>query len=112
MSKSKNHTAHNQNKKCHKNGIKKEKVYKYTSRKGVRRVVVSLCPVPSASPPGVHLHASNAMGANRYIDMVTVVLKHSWDIMSVDPFWIDRLKPHTLLTSSNNLIMRRQHHQK
>ncbi|PNH06843.1 60S ribosomal protein L29-1 [Tetrabaena socialis] len=35
MSKSKNHTAHNQNKKCHKNGIKKPLKHKYASRKGM-----------------------------------------------------------------------------
>ncbi|KAI5905259.1 60S ribosomal protein L29 [Candida parapsilosis] len=31
----KNHTNHNQNKKAHKNGIKKPKTYKYPSLKGV-----------------------------------------------------------------------------
>ncbi|KAI5959692.1 hypothetical protein KGF57_002029 [Candida theae] len=35
MAKSKNHTNHNQNKKAHKNGIKKPKTYKYPSLKGV-----------------------------------------------------------------------------
>ncbi|CAL9728996.1 large ribosomal subunit protein eL29 [Monosporozyma unispora] len=35
MSKSKNHTAHNQTKKAHRNGIKKPKTYKYPSLKGV-----------------------------------------------------------------------------
>ncbi|RCK56689.1 Regulator of rDNA transcription protein 5 [Candida viswanathii] len=35
MAKSKNHTAHNQTKKAHKNGIKKPKTYKYPSLKGV-----------------------------------------------------------------------------
>ncbi|ODV81354.1 60S ribosomal protein L29 [Suhomyces tanzawaensis NRRL Y-17324] len=35
MSKSKNHTAHNQTKKAHKNGIKKPKTHKYPSLKGV-----------------------------------------------------------------------------
>lgn len=35
MAKSKNHTAHNQSYKWHKNGIKKPKKQKYTSRKGV-----------------------------------------------------------------------------
>ncbi|KAJ7562241.1 hypothetical protein O6H91_03G060800 [Diphasiastrum complanatum] len=34
MAKSKNHTAHNQSYKAHKNGIKKPKKHKYTSRKG------------------------------------------------------------------------------
>ncbi|KAJ3220271.1 60S ribosomal protein L29 [Dinochytrium kinnereticum] len=33
--KSKNHTNHNQNKKAHKNGIKKPKTYRYPSLKGV-----------------------------------------------------------------------------
>lgn len=36
MAKSKNHTAHNQSKKNHRNGIKKPVKYKYTSTKGVR----------------------------------------------------------------------------
>lgn len=36
MAKSKNHTAHNQTYKQHKNGIKKQKKCRYTSRKGVR----------------------------------------------------------------------------
>ncbi len=35
MAKSKNHTAHNQSYKAHKNGIKKPKKQKYSSRKGV-----------------------------------------------------------------------------
>ncbi|OCF42578.1 60S ribosomal protein L29 [Kwoniella heveanensis CBS 569] len=35
MAKSKNHTAHNQNKKAHKNGITKQKTQKYKSMKGV-----------------------------------------------------------------------------
>ena len=35
MAKSKNHTAHNQSKKNHRNGIKKPTKYKYTSTKGV-----------------------------------------------------------------------------
>jgi len=35
MSKSKNHTNHNQNKKAHKNGIKKPHSYRYPSMKGV-----------------------------------------------------------------------------
>eukprot|EP00250_Pteridium_aquilinum_P022618 c2546_g1_i1 orf=208-396(-) len=35
MAKSKNHTAHNQTHKAHKNGIKKAKKHKYTSRKGM-----------------------------------------------------------------------------
>jgi len=38
MAKSKNHTAHNQSYKAHKNGIKKAKKHKYTSRKGVSRI--------------------------------------------------------------------------
>lgn len=36
MAKSKNHTAHNQTYKAHKNGIKKPKKFRYASRKGVR----------------------------------------------------------------------------
>ena len=36
MAKSKNHTAHNQSKKNHRNGIKKPMKHKYTSTKGVR----------------------------------------------------------------------------
>jgi len=35
MAKSKNHTAHNQNKKCHRLGIKKVSRQKYASLKGV-----------------------------------------------------------------------------
>jgi large subunit ribosomal protein L29e len=35
MAKSKNHTNHNQNKKAHRNGIKKPKHNKYPSLKGV-----------------------------------------------------------------------------
>ncbi|GMM56272.1 hypothetical protein DAKH74_028880 [Maudiozyma humilis] len=35
MAKSKNHTAHNQTKKAHRNGIKKPRTYKYPSLKGV-----------------------------------------------------------------------------
>lgn len=35
MAKSKNHTAHNQNKKAHRNGIKKPKRQRYTSLQGV-----------------------------------------------------------------------------
>ena len=38
MAKSKNHTAHNQSYKWHKNGIKKPKKTKYTSLKGVRKL--------------------------------------------------------------------------
>ncbi|KNE63974.1 60S ribosomal protein L29 [Allomyces macrogynus ATCC 38327] len=35
MAKSKNHTAHNQNKKAHRNGIKKVQTTRYRSNKGV-----------------------------------------------------------------------------
>ncbi|KAJ1727998.1 60S ribosomal protein L29 [Coemansia biformis] len=35
MAKSKNHTNHNQNKKAHRNGIKKPKTYRHPSLKGV-----------------------------------------------------------------------------
>eukprot|EP00884_Botryococcus_braunii_P015558 jgi/Botrbrau1/2686/Bobra.0203s0029.1 len=35
MAKSKNHTAHNQSYKWHRNGIKKPKVHKFKSRKGM-----------------------------------------------------------------------------
>ncbi|KAJ2725357.1 60S ribosomal protein L29 [Coemansia sp. Benny D115] len=35
MSKSKNHTNHNQNKKAHRNGIKKPKTHRHPSLKGV-----------------------------------------------------------------------------
>ena len=35
MAKSKNHTNHNQNKKNHRNGIRKPKTYKKSSLKGV-----------------------------------------------------------------------------
>ena len=37
MAKSKNHTAHNQNRKDHKNGIKKPKRQRYRSLRGVDR---------------------------------------------------------------------------
>ncbi|KAI8069594.1 ribosomal L29e protein family-domain-containing protein [Gongronella butleri] len=37
MAKSKNHTNHNQIKKAHRNGIKKPKVHRYPSQKGVDR---------------------------------------------------------------------------
>ena len=40
MAKSKNHTAHNQTYKQHKNGIKKQKKFRYSSRKGVRSFVL------------------------------------------------------------------------
>ena len=39
MAKSKNHTAHNQTYKAHKTGIKKVKVTKYQSTKGVSDAV-------------------------------------------------------------------------
>jgi hypothetical protein len=35
MAKSKNHTAHNQSKKAHRNGIKRPQKHKYISTKGV-----------------------------------------------------------------------------
>ncbi|GMM43029.1 ribosomal 60S subunit protein L29 [Hanseniaspora uvarum] len=35
MAKSKNHTAHNQTKKAHRNGIKKVKTHKYSSLRSV-----------------------------------------------------------------------------
>jgi len=35
MAKSKNHTNHNQNKKAHRNGIKKPKNHRYISTKGM-----------------------------------------------------------------------------
>ncbi|EIE89770.1 hypothetical protein RO3G_14481 [Rhizopus delemar RA 99-880] len=35
MAKSKNHTNHNQNKKAHRNGIKKAATHKYRSQKGL-----------------------------------------------------------------------------
>ena len=35
MAKSKNHTAHNQTKKAHRNGIKKPKRQRYSSTKGM-----------------------------------------------------------------------------
>jgi large subunit ribosomal protein L29e len=40
MAKSKNHTAHNQSAKAHRNGIKKPRVNKYKSQKGVSNIVV------------------------------------------------------------------------
>ncbi|CAN1281460.1 60S ribosomal protein L29-1 [Linum perenne] len=38
MAKSKNHTAHNQSHKAHKNGIKKPKRHRHTSTKGVSTI--------------------------------------------------------------------------
>lgn len=38
MAKSKNHTNHNQNKKAHRNGIKKVKVGRKMSMKGVKNI--------------------------------------------------------------------------
>ncbi|KXN71322.1 hypothetical protein CONCODRAFT_27460, partial [Conidiobolus coronatus NRRL 28638] len=35
MSKSKNHTNHNQNKKAHRNGIRKPKQHRFSSKRGV-----------------------------------------------------------------------------
>lgn len=44
MAKSKNHTAHNQTYKQHKNGIKKPKAYRYSPNKGVScRIYQSFC---------------------------------------------------------------------
>ena len=40
MAKSKNHTAHNQTYKAHKNGIKKPRKARYSSRKGVRSTAI------------------------------------------------------------------------
>lgn len=37
MAKSKNHTNHNQNKKAHRNGLKKVKSGRFSSMKGVRK---------------------------------------------------------------------------
>jgi len=42
MAKSKNHTAHNQSYKAHKNGIKKPKRHRQTSTKGVRASLARL----------------------------------------------------------------------
>jgi hypothetical protein len=41
MAKSKNHTAHNQSKKAHRNGIKRPQKHKYISTKGVSAVLGS-----------------------------------------------------------------------
>ncbi|KAJ1658204.1 60S ribosomal protein L29 [Dispira simplex] len=35
MAKSKNHTSHHQNAKAHRNGIKKPKIHRYISQRGV-----------------------------------------------------------------------------
>lgn len=43
MAKSKNHTAHNQTYKAHRNGIKKPKQHKYSSNKGVRILATWSC---------------------------------------------------------------------
>ena len=42
MAKSKNHTAHNQSYKAHKNGIKKPKRHRQTSTNGVRASLARL----------------------------------------------------------------------
>lgn len=42
MAKSKNHTAHNQSYKAHKNGIKKPRKHRHTSTKGVLFFLLSL----------------------------------------------------------------------
>ena len=42
MAKSKNHTAHNQTYKQHKNGIKKPKKFRQSSKKGVRQAAYSV----------------------------------------------------------------------
>ncbi|KAI4297225.1 hypothetical protein L6164_037120 [Bauhinia variegata] len=54
MAKSKNHTAHNQSYKAHKNGIKKPRRHRHTSTKGV--FVASRLNVPGAwqMPQTVH----------------------------------------------------------
>lgn len=50
MAKSKNHTAHNQSYKAHKNGIKKPRKQRHTSTKGVGSfVVVSSCSLSERS---------------------------------------------------------------
>jgi len=55
MAKSKNHTAHNQSYKAHRNGIKKVKKQKYSSRKGVRaRSVFTPACAASWSDPVCH----------------------------------------------------------
>lgn len=41
MAKSKNHTNHNQNKKNHRNGIKKPKLHRYMSTRGVSHMSAS-----------------------------------------------------------------------
>lgn len=46
MAKSKNHTAHNQTRKAHRNGIKKPKSNRYPSLKGVRRTRLPHGPGP------------------------------------------------------------------
>ena len=53
MAKSKNHTAHNQSYKAHRNGIKKVKKTKYTSTKGVRLPSL-LDSAPRFSPAPFH----------------------------------------------------------
>lgn len=47
MAKSKNHTNHNQNRKAHRNGIKKPKVKRHEATLGVSRITFSVSPSPS-----------------------------------------------------------------
>jgi large subunit ribosomal protein L29e len=64
MAKSKNHTAHNQSRKNHRNGIKKPVRHKYTSTKGVRKKGVPyLGPQNRARRQGGQQHGRAAAAA-------------------------------------------------
>jgi large subunit ribosomal protein L29e len=70
MAKSKNHTAHNQSYKAHRNGIKKPKRNKYSSRKGVRCLSpLFVCPSSSLRPgsrQGAHTAANFHSGSHMH----------------------------------------------
>ncbi|KAI3660461.1 hypothetical protein MP638_004290 [Amoeboaphelidium occidentale] len=59
MSKSKNHTNHNQNKKAHKNGIRKPKSNRYPSLKGVSIRVLMRGKYKKAHKNGIRKPKSN-----------------------------------------------------
>eukprot|EP00042_Codosiga_hollandica_P017299 m.46977 g.46977 ORF g.46977 m.46977 type:complete len:63 (+) comp47488_c0_seq1:139-327(+) len=56
MAKSKNHTAHNQNKKDHRNGIKKVKTHKFTSLKGLHQKFVKNLHYARKHTPGFNVY--------------------------------------------------------
>lgn len=82
MSKSKNHTAHNQTKKVHKNGIKKPQKHKYSSRKGVSHTV-HVCVMPSS-----HIIRSCWVvwyTSHLLIPPFSILISHSLHFLQMDP---------------------------